>query len=249
MRREFLTLQAEAVAFVGQLVWDASERRDHQTARSLYTRSLDIARHVGDGVLEGLALLRMGHVALYGVRDAHEGLRLSLSAAHAPRGASHALSAVARLHAGEAHAMLGQPGQCDEELEKADRHLARVDDWDAALDLISPGQRHRLAGSCHLSLGRYELAVRELVDAAAELPSHTKSRSIVLGNLALARIRQGEVDAGTAALRTAIEELEGTRGGGGVSVVFGAVRELRPWCRMPEVQDVHDRLFALMAGR
>jgi hypothetical protein len=69
----------------------------------------------------------------------------------------------------------------------------------------------------------------------------------VLGNLTLAYIRQNEIDAAVATLTEAIAELEETRGGGGLNLVFRAARELRSWRQEQIVADVHDRLFALMA--
>jgi hypothetical protein len=45
----------------------------------------------------------------------------------------------------------------------------------------------------------------------------------------------------------AIDLIEDTRGGGGMSVVFSAGRELYPWRAEPAVQEVNDRLLALMA--
>ncbi|WP_247701802.1 hypothetical protein [Streptomyces sp. F63] len=66
VRRELRSLQADFAALMGQLVWDASQRRDHQTARSFYGQSAAVARLLRDPVLEGLALLRTAHVALYG---------------------------------------------------------------------------------------------------------------------------------------------------------------------------------------
>ncbi|MEU2777396.1 helix-turn-helix transcriptional regulator, partial [Streptomyces sp. NPDC007162] len=50
--RELLTLQADALTFMGQLVWDASQRRDHATARHYYDESLRVARHLHDPTLE-----------------------------------------------------------------------------------------------------------------------------------------------------------------------------------------------------
>jgi hypothetical protein len=69
----------------------------------------------------------------------------------------------------------------------------------------------------------------------------------VLGNLALAHLRQRKMEAATATLHEAIDLLEGTRRGGGLTVVFGAARELYPWRNEQAVQDVQDRLLALMA--
>jgi hypothetical protein len=63
--------------------------------------------------------------------------------------------------------------------------------------------------------------------------------AIVLGNLALASIRQRHIDTGTARLHEAIDVVEGNCAGGGLNVVFAAARELQPWRNEPVVQVVH----------
>ncbi len=70
----------------------------------------------------------------------------------------------------------------------------------------------------------------------------------MLGNLALACIRQQKLDEAAAALHSAIDVVEMTWGGGGLNIVFGAGRELRPWRQVAAVQDVYDRLLALMTA-
>ena len=94
----------------------------------------------------------------------------------------------------------------------------------------------------------YRHAEQLLTATATELSGRRKSRAIVLGNLTLALIRQGEVEAAVESLGRAIEELERTRGGGGMNIVFRAARELRPWRQHSDVQDVQDRLLSLMAA-
>ncbi len=49
-------------------------------------------------------------------------------------------------------------------------------------------------------------------------------------------------------LHQAIDVTERNRGGGGMNVIFGAGRELRRWRRSAEVQNVYDRIMALMAA-
>ncbi|RSM56542.1 hypothetical protein DMB66_34070 [Actinoplanes sp. ATCC 53533] len=63
----------------------------------------------------------------------------------------------------------------------------------------------------------------------------------MLGDLALASIQRRDIDAAVGRLHQAIDVVEQTRGG-------GAARELRPWRDEPAVQDMNDRLLALMAG-
>ncbi|WP_222722525.1 hypothetical protein [Actinomadura alba] len=106
----------------------------------------------------------------------------------------------------------------------------------------------RLAGSCYLFLGDAKRAEPILDGTAQALRDRSKSQAIVLGNLALARIRQQKLDEATAALHNAIDVVEMTWGGGGLNIVFGAGRELRPWRQVPVVQDVYDRLLTLIAA-
>lgn len=79
------------------------------------------------------------------------------------------------------------------------------------------------------------------------LNARPKTRSLVLGNFALAYLRQRQLDAATATLHEAIDLLEASRGGGGRTVVFSAGRELYSWRAEPAVHDVQDRLLALVA--
>jgi hypothetical protein len=88
-----------------------------------------------------------------------------------------------------------------------------------------------------------------MLDASRRLLSGSRRASaIVLGNLAIASIRQRHVDVGAAHLHEAINIVEQTRAGGGLNVVFTAARELRPWRNEPVVQEVNDRLLTLMSA-
>jgi hypothetical protein len=69
-----------------------------------------------------------------------------------------------------------------------------------------------------------------------------------IGNLALAYIRLGALDAAVARLNLAIDVTERHRGGGGMTIICSAGRQLRRWRGSPEVQDVSDRIMALMAA-
>lgn len=83
---------------------------------------------------------------------------------------------------------------------------------------------------------------------ARALQDQSKSQAVVLGNLALAYLRQGSPDAAVAALHQAIDVTELNRGGGGLNVIFSAGRELQPWRQSAGVHDVHDRILALMTA-
>jgi len=246
MRSELLAAEAQGATFMGQLVWDASQRRDNATANHHLEQAVSAARKLDDHVAEGQALLRKSYVALYGEKNPTVGLHLTTRAAETTSGASNVLAGLALLHKAEAHAMLGQQSDCEKTLTEADRRFDRIRSTDSALRMFSPTQHGRLAGSCYLFLDKAELAQPILEATADELRDRTKTQAIVLGNLSLAYIRQRKLDEAVGSLHRAIDLVEQTRGGGGLNIVFGACRELQPSRNIPVVQDVYDRVLALM---
>jgi transcriptional regulator with XRE-family HTH domain len=248
VRRELYAVEAEAAILMGQLVWDASQRRDHASARSYLDQAIQAARQVRDPATEGLALLRKAMISLYGEHQPAAGLTLAKQTKETTLRTSNVLTGLAELHAAEAHAMLGDLAACEQELAAADTTLTRVDDMDSAFELYSVTQFGRMAGSCYLSLADTRRAQVFLEDTAAALGDGSKSQAVVLANLALALIRQGELDAAAGRLHQAMDVIERNWGGGGLNIVFGAGKELRPWRNVPVVADVQDRLLTLMAG-
>ena len=248
IRRELFAVEAEAAILMGQLVWDASQRRDHASARMYLDQAVDAARQVRDPGAEGLALLRKAMIALYGERDPQEGLALAELTAETTSKVSDVLTGLAVLHAAEAHAMMGDLASCEEALAVAESRFDHVGELDRAIELYSVTQFGRMAGSCYLSLDDARRAQGLLETTATALSDHSKSQAVVLGNLALALIRQGNLDEAAGRLHEAIDVIELNRGGGGLNIVFTAGREMRPWRTVPVVQDVHDRLLNLMAG-
>lgn len=184
----------------------------------------------------------------YGEKNPEAGLTLAMRTAETVKGSSDVLTGLAVLHAAEAWAMLGQRPDCEQALSQAEACFDRIGAADGAADLFSPTQHGRLAGSCYLFLKDAKRAEPILASTAQALRDCSKSQAIVLGNLALARIRQQKLDEAAAALHSAIDVVEMTWGGGGLNIVFGAGRELRPWRQVPVVQDVYDRLLTLMAA-
>ncbi|HUY47900.1 MAG TPA: helix-turn-helix transcriptional regulator [Streptosporangiaceae bacterium] len=248
VRKELHAAEAEAATLMGQLVWDASQRSDHDTAVAYFDQAARAAQEHGDKPAEGLALLRKSFVALYGRRDPGAGLSLTQHTAHTTADASQVLTGLAMLHVAEAHAMLGDRRACEQALDAASGQIARIQPGDPAIDLFSPTQPGRLAGSCYLFLRDAQGAAAILEETALSLRDHSKSQAVVLGNLALAYIRLGQLDAAVARLNTAIDVTERHRGGGGLTIICAAGRQLRPWRGNSEVQDVYDRIMTLMAA-
>ncbi|MFE2041081.1 tetratricopeptide repeat protein [Streptomyces sp. NPDC059477] len=246
--RDLQAAVTEASTLMGQLVWDASGRTDHSTARGYFEQAVSVARELGDPVAEGLAMLRTSFVALYGEKNPSEGLQLTRQVTAKVGKSSSALSGLAFLHSAEAHAMLRQRSECEESLRDAERFFDRAGENDAGASLLSPGQFGRLAGSCFLFLGDAPRAETLLRETATRVLQGSKSQAIVLANLALAHIRQGKIDEAVGAVHRAIEVVEGNRGGGGFSLIFKAGKELQNWNSSSDVKSLNSRLFGLIAA-
>jgi transcriptional regulator with XRE-family HTH domain len=248
VRRELYAAEAEAATLMGQLVWDASQRRDHDTAVAYFDQAIHAAQERSDKAAEGLALLRKSFVALYGRRDPNAGLQLTRHTARTTADVSQVLTGLAMLHTAESHAMLGNRHECQQALGAADAQFARVQPNDPAIDLFSASQPGRLAGSCYLFRHDAKRASGILEQAAQALHDQSKSQAVVLGNLALAYIRLGALDAAVARLNLAVDVTERNRGGGGLNIICSAGQQLRRWRDSADVQDICDRIMALMAA-
>ncbi|HEY0696598.1 MAG TPA: helix-turn-helix transcriptional regulator [Micromonospora sp.] len=248
VRQALQTVEAESSILMGQLVWDASHRRDSRTAITYYQNAVVAAKHCRDPIPEAHARLRSSFVALYGDRNPRAGLEQSTHSARlAGERGGHGLAGLALLHVGEANAMLGERSACERALGAAEDQLSQMGSFDPTSTLLSTARVRRVSGSCQLFLGNARKAEAVLRPLSAALHEQPKSRGIVLGNLALAHIRQREIESATAALQQAIDLVEANRGGGALNVLFTAGRALSPWRARSEVQDVIDRMFALMA--
>ncbi|MGH3354836.1 MAG: helix-turn-helix domain-containing protein [Nocardioidaceae bacterium] len=246
-RREALALQADSAIFMGQLVWDASQRQDHRSPRVYFDQAVRAARRTGDRVTEAYATLRISYLALYGDKVVARGLGDAQQAADIARGASPAMRGLAVLHVAEANAMLGRRRDCDHALGDARDQFALIHDLDIAAEYLTPAELDRMAGSCYLFLGLHHQAEEALRSAATALQHKAKSQSIVLGNLALAYVQQGDLDGAAQTLHRTIDVLQTSRGGGGLTLAFEAGRRLTTWRQETMVQELHERLFTLMA--
>lgn len=188
VRQELGRLEAECAVLLGQLVWDASHRRDHATSLVYLDRAITAARQAHHPVAEGQALLRKAYVALYGTGEPRAGLDLAAASATASQDVSEVLPGLAELHVGEAHAIRGERRSCERVLASAEGHLDRIQPTDPAMRLFSPTHVGRLAGSCYLFLDQPARAASVLERTATLLQDRRKSPAIVLGNLSLAYI-------------------------------------------------------------
>jgi len=248
--RRLHRLAARSAMLLSQLVWDASGRRDFQTALRYCTAAAVHAEASSDGLAMAQVELRRTYIELYSVGrrpDPANALALAELTRDKSRPVSKALCGVAELHVAEALALAGEYRRCERALGRAGACVEQQPDDDPAIEMYAPSQLGRLAGSCYLFLGAPERAEPLLVRTADELVDRPKTRALVLGNVALSHLRQRELDSACGRLHQAIDLLEENRGGGGLSVVFAAAREFYPWRGEHLVQDVNDRLLGLMA--
>ncbi|MDQ7909107.1 hypothetical protein RB614_31750 [Phytohabitans sp. ZYX-F-186] len=99
VRRDLLAAVAESATLMGQLVWDASLRRDHTTALSYLDQAAQAADECGDRLAAARAQLRRSYIALYGRKDPIAGLDMATQAVNASRTAgSNVVAGQALLH-------------------------------------------------------------------------------------------------------------------------------------------------------
>lgn len=248
VRRALYEVEADSATLMGQLVWDVSQRRDHQAPLTYFGEAVDAARYIRDPLIESYATLRMSFVALYGEKSPERGVMLAQQAAEVARAASPSLTGLSLLHVAEGHAMTGEIKACEDALKKADAQFDRVRKDDVAAEYYTANEFNRLAGSCYLFLNFPERAEPILRTTTRALAAKKKSQAIALGNLTLSLIRQRKLDEAAVTMHRTIDAVELTRGGGGLNLAFSAGRELRQWRNEPWAQDINDRLLALMAA-
>ena len=61
VRRELYAVEAEAAILMGQLVWDASQRRDHTSAQMYLNQAIQAARQVRDPATGRACAATQGH--------------------------------------------------------------------------------------------------------------------------------------------------------------------------------------------
>ncbi|GLY71359.1 helix-turn-helix transcriptional regulator [Amycolatopsis taiwanensis] len=101
VRKALFEVEAESATFMGQLVWDVSQRRDHAAPIAYLDEAVAAARQVRDPYTEAYAVLRKGFVALYGEKDPRKGLQLAREGAEVAKRTSPSLTGLNLLHVAE----------------------------------------------------------------------------------------------------------------------------------------------------
>ncbi|WP_454852281.1 hypothetical protein [Promicromonospora soli] len=246
--RDRLAGEAQAAMLLGKIVWDASIRRDSAAPRQYFGQSARAAARARDKVGEASAWLRTCYVALYSDKAPVDGLALARRTADVAARSSKVLAGLGLLHAAEALGMLGSAREATRALGDAENLLQAASHDDPATSWFTPETLDRMAGSVYVSLGDGRRAERRLQIALTRAPERSKTRAIVSANLSLALIRQRRPEQAAVVLGEALDVVETTRGGGGMTIAFQAGRELAPWRDVHEVADIRERLLSLGAS-
>jgi transcriptional regulator with XRE-family HTH domain len=78
--RQLDILEAKARIFLGQVLWDAAQRRGHDTAEAQFDQARYLTERCRDPAVESAALLRRSFLARRGRRNAEDGLALTVRA-------------------------------------------------------------------------------------------------------------------------------------------------------------------------
>src|SRR5258708_33375675 len=149
VRHELHEAEAEAATLMGQLVWDASQRRDHDTAVGYFDQAINAARERGGKAAEGLAALRKSFVALYGWRDPKAGLALTERTAHITATASQVITGLAGVPPAPAPPQLREGAGSEPALGAAEADFGQIQPGDPAVYCFSPPKPGRPPGpSC-----------------------------------------------------------------------------------------------------
>jgi hypothetical protein len=251
LHKELCIAEAHAATLMGRLVWDMSGQRDHWTAEAYLRQATTAASQSTNGAAKASPRVLQAYLAGYGRRDFRRGAELADQAARlAGDGTSHLTAAWASGVAAEFRALLREERQFKLALDRAGAHFNRVTPDDPVLGVYCEEQLGGFEGVCNLYIGEFEGARRALERTAGRLGvGKEKSKSVVLGDLATALIRQGEPEEGCAALHRAIDLVALTQDAAGRRRAFGAAIELRRWRNEPFVHELQDRLLALGAGQ
>ncbi|HEV2633734.1 MAG TPA: hypothetical protein VGX23_01220 [Actinocrinis sp.] len=198
---------AESSLLVARMAFFDLQRPE--VAQDYFDTAFDAAVESGDRAMQSAVLTHMAFVpAFAGVAAPARALM-----ARAHRVAHGAVGSVQQSWMlaveAEVETKLGNPDQAAALISRSEAALyadaGPAPQW---LDFFDAARLDSFKGFCHLSTGRPQLAARALEQTLRSLPENgAKQRSIVLADLAQARIQQGELDESVRLVGSAISAL------------------------------------------
>jgi hypothetical protein len=244
VRRRLCVAAADVSQLAGRLLFGIGQ---HQAARSYYTVSLQASKEAGDRALGAYVI---GGMSFIHTAEGKPDKALQL-VQHAQRTATEAAPASLRawLLAMEAElqATLGNAKATRTALDAAElaADAAERQPTPPWIEYFDRGRLAGFAGVCHIRLGRPGDAVAPLTEAMDALPeTSVKHRSVLLTDMATARVKQGYLEEGCSLARESLEIATRMKG-------LSAMRRLRefrglltPWRDAREVQRFTEELRA-----
>jgi hypothetical protein len=239
-----------ALADLHNLVgWTSLDIGQHDAARHYFLTALRLARQAEEPDLVANILYRTGRISLPG--DPAEALRLfrlgQLAAQEADSPITNTILAGNQAWAlgmlGDADGARRALGAAEEELARAD--LGTAPGWSAFFD---ESDMNALHGMTYLALGEHdprctEQAVGRLWDASQmRVPEMARSHAFDLAALAVAHLRQGDVDHGTAVAHQALDAVSRLKSARAIDRLRPLAAEAALRREKPDARDLSERL-------
>lgn len=240
VRQALCSIAARAFTMAGRLSF---ELHDDEDANARYDEALRAVRELRDGSIEAATLTSRSMVTQYATADVEAARQLADRAVRrAQAGGDRAVRARALAVQAEMHARKGDERRSLRTLDLARVHLAdhthsRSFD-EARLDGFE--------GVCRLWLRQFEVAgaaLHRCVDAL-DGPRDSVQKSIVLADLSLAHVGQGEPEVACHVLADCAELVARTHGRVAGQRLHRVRQELQPWRTERFVEELDDRILA-----
>jgi transcriptional regulator with XRE-family HTH domain len=248
IRQELCAVAARCFSLAARLSF---ELHDYPNANTLYHEALVVAGELHDGWVGASILASRSMVTLYATGDLNKAIAMATQATERSlAGSSYPVRARAFAVRAEMAARAGDRRTSLRALRLSRAHLALNHHGDPTEGSFSQARLLGFEGICHVRLGLVRDGDRELQQAAAGLDETGDSvqKSIIMADLALARIRNGDPEAASEVLRQSIDLVAATRGRVGTQRVYHVRRALDRWHREPFVAELDRHLLASLLG-
>lgn len=236
-------LATQAATLAGWLSFDL---HDHANALHYYQVATVAAKKHPDPSLPAYVLGNISFLPTYkGVP--HEAVTvLDEAQALASRGSSRTVRAWIAAVRAEALASTGAELVSLKALERAEEELAVVTTDDLLSDIFDGSRLTGFKGVCLIQLGRHQEAQLTLKGALQRLEvGLDRQRANILTDLAIAYVRDREIEEGCRVGLQAVEVAGSTRAAVGLQRIWQLRQQLQPWHDHQAVRQLDDRLLSL----
>ncbi|MPZ67290.1 MAG: hypothetical protein GEU83_17895 [Pseudonocardiaceae bacterium] len=242
LRERLGMLRLQAYLIAGRI---AFETRDDAATRRWYTRAVEAAGTATGTTCRAAVRTSYAMTMLHSTTDGTVRLIVEAAVVDARRGSDHRVRARAHALQAEEAARSGRDRDAAAALRLAWLDLESAGSADGAFDA---DRLRGFEGVCELYLGTAERAHEHLERSVAALtaPREQVQRGIAGTDLAIARLRCGDVRAATTLLHDCIDTTAATRGRVAIQRIGRARRELAPWRTEPFVADLDDHIYDAM---